>query len=103
MILLQAQAIMLLAGTDSTCSSNHMNLPGASVRPFPTRMSQPSSRVGSPAPQMTTSSAGTAALPGAPRAVNRQALTAATTGLIGMLLVFLSVTNFVAFFGVKFY
>lgn len=78
----KAQAIMLLAGTDSTCSSNHMNLPGASVRPFPTRMSQPSSRVGSPAPQMTTSSAGTAALPGAPRAVNRQALTAATTGLI---------------------
>lgn len=56
---LQAQAIMLLAGTESPWSANpkHTNLPGSGAnpgRPFSTlgRMNHPMSRGGSPAPQL---------------------------------------------------
>jgi hypothetical protein len=59
---LQAQAIMLLAGSGNPWSSSYMNPPGnvGSGRPFSTPMAVPqstTSRPGSPAPQATTSAA----------------------------------------------
>lgn len=70
----KAQAIMLLAGKGSTWSSNYTNIPGVSCGPAPghpvvtvsSPVSQPPSRAGSPAPQVTTTSSAGALPPGSP-------------------------------------
>jgi hypothetical protein len=78
---MQAQAIMLLAGSGNTWSSNYMNPPasGAPARPFSAPMAVPQSTPstpGSPAPQAPTTSAAVPPRPVVPGVVFSNARTA---------------------------
>lgn len=89
---------MLLAGKGSTLPSNYANVPGISCEPasgrsiatVPCAVSQPPSRAGSPAPQVTTTTSVGVPPPGVLPSISNRPTPTTTTGIYSIAALFLS-------------